>query len=66
MYPRCNAINVWEENTMKITPVQKRIEQQRIRHQQDKIHREHLEYVRKENQKRIEHPNKGKRIDEYV
>ena len=51
---------------MKITPVQKRIEQQRIRHQQDKIHREHLEYVRKENQKRIEHPNKGKRIDEYV
>jgi hypothetical protein len=51
---------------MKITPVQKRIDQQRIRHQQDKIHREHLEYVRKENQKRTEHPNKGKRIDEYV
>ena len=51
---------------MKISPVQQRIDQQRIRHQQDKIHREHQEYVRKANQKRTEHPNKGKRIDEYV
>ena len=51
---------------MKISPVQQRIDQQRIRHQQDKIRQDHQEYIRKQNQKRTEHPNKGKRIDEYV
>jgi hypothetical protein len=51
---------------MKISQVQQRIEYHRIKDKQERIHRDHLEYVRKANQKRIEHPSKGKRIDEYV
>jgi hypothetical protein len=51
---------------MKISPVQKRIEYHRIKDKQERIHREHLEYIRKANQKRTEHPNKGKKVDEYV
>lgn len=51
---------------MKISPVQQRIDQQRIRHQQDKIHREHLEYIRKTEQKRVVNTHKGTRIDVYA
>jgi len=51
---------------MKISQVQQRIDNQRIKDRQMKIQRDHLEYVKKANQKRTEHPSKGKRIDVYV
>ena len=51
---------------MKISPVQQKINNQRIKDRQMKIQREHLEYVKKANQKRTEHPNKGQKVDLYV
>lgn len=51
---------------MKISPVQQRIDNQRIKDRQMKIQREHLEYVRKTEQKRVVNTHKGTRIDVYA
>lgn len=51
---------------MKISPVQQRIEHQRIKDHQNKIRQEHQEYIRRVNQKKPTHPSKGQRIDQYV